>query len=126
MSVKLPKEVIEAWKERESPLVLITVSADGVPNAIYASIVNILSDGRIAVVDNYFKKTKSNIEMNSKASALFISKNHKSYQIKGSIEYYNDGPIYNQMLTWADSKHPRKGVVVINAENVYRGAEQIA
>lgn len=122
MTKKLPDEVIHAWEEREGPLVLITVSKDGIPNAIYASIVKILADGRIAVADNYFDKTKRNIkEDNCQASALFIAKGHKSYQIKGSIEYHTQGPLYDEMLTWADPKHPRKGVAILNAEEVYRG-----
>ncbi|MBN1603182.1 MAG: pyridoxamine 5'-phosphate oxidase family protein [Chitinispirillaceae bacterium] len=127
MTKKLPDEVMNAWQEREGPLVLITVSKNGIPNAIYASIVKIIDDGRIAVVDNYFDKTKLNIdEGNCKASALFIASGHKSYQIKGSVEYHTQGPLYEEILSWADPKHPRKGVAIINCEEVYRGKDRLA
>ena len=127
MTKKLPNELINAWQEREGPLVLVTVSENGTPNAIYASIVKIIADGRIAVADNYFDKTKSNIDTgNCKVSALFITTGHKSYQVKGSIEYHTEGALFEDMLTWADPKHPRKGVAIINCEEVYRGKERLA
>ncbi|MBN1983910.1 MAG: pyridoxamine 5'-phosphate oxidase family protein [Chitinivibrionales bacterium] len=126
MAAKLPDEVIRAWQEREGPLVLTTVNKQGIPNAIYASIVKLSADGRIAVADNYFDKTKSNIDERCKTSALFITKDHKSYQIKGSVEYHAQGTLYEEMLTWADPKHPRKGVAIINHEEVYRGCDRLA
>lgn len=104
MTKKLPDEVMNAWQLREGPLVLITVCKNGVPNAKYVSIIKIIADGRIAVADNYFDKTKSNIDAsNCKASALFIAKGHKSYQVKGIIEYHTQGPFYEEMLTWAEN-----------------------
>lgn len=127
MTKKLPAEVINAWQEREGPLVLVTVSSNGIPNAIYASIVKILADGRIAVADNYFDKTKSNIDAgNCRASALFIAKGHKSYQVKGTVEYHTQGPLFEEMLTWADPKHPRKGVAIINHEKGFSGSNKLA
>ena len=125
MSIKLPEEVTNAWKDREGPVVLTTVSKDGMPNAIYASIVNMVENGTIAVVDNYFNKTKQNIDSCSKVSVLFITKGHKSYQVKGSFEYHNRRGVYNEMLSWADPKHPRKGVVIVNAQEVYKGGERL-
>jgi predicted pyridoxine 5'-phosphate oxidase superfamily flavin-nucleotide-binding protein len=126
MDVKLPEEVIMAWKDREGPVVLTTVSPSGLPNAIYASIVNTITDGRLAVVNNYFDKTIVNINSGSKASLLFITKGGKAYQVKGTIEYCTNGPLYNEMLTWADPKHPRKGMAIINTQEVYRGGEKLA
>jgi uncharacterized protein len=126
MSLKLPDEVMHAWSNREGPLVLTTVDKNGFPNAIYASAVNLTSDGRIAVVDNYFTKTKSNIDYSCKVAVLFISKERKAYQLKGRIDYFDSGLIFNEMLSWADSKHPRKGVVVLNAEEIFKGKEKLA
>ena len=126
MIIDLPEEVAKAWKEREGPLVLATVDARGLPNAIYASIVSRIADGRIAVADNYFDKTIANIRSGSKASILFITKNRKSYQIKGLVEYRREGPLYEDMLAWADPEHPRRGVAVLNPEEVYKGNERLA
>jgi len=125
MTKKLPDAVMKAWQEREGPLVLITVSENGIPNAIYASIVKIIADGRIAIADNYFDKTKVNIEKGTVGSLLFITKNRKAYQVKGPIEYYIEGPFYEEMLSWADPKYPRKGVAIVNTETIFKGKEKL-
>ena len=125
MLKQLPDEVLAAWKEREGPVVLVTVDKRHTPNAIYASITHLMSDGRLAVTDNYFFKTKANIDARAKACLLFITKNRKAYQIKGNIDYHTSGPLYEEMLAWSDPKHPRKGVAILNAHEVYRGKDKI-
>ena len=126
MDISLPEEVVNAWNDREGPLVLTTVDTMGTPNSIYAGIAGRTSDGRLAVTDNYFCKTKENIEAQTKATLLFITKNRKSYQVKGTIAYYTSGVLYEEMLSWSDPKHPRIGVAVLNAESVYRGKDKLA
>jgi uncharacterized protein len=126
MHTMLPDTVRQAWENREGPLVLTTVNKNGRPNSIYASVVNIMKDGRIAVADNYFCKTKANIDLGGKACALFITREGKSFQLKGALEYHDSGPLYEEMLEWADPKHPRKGVAIFNAEEIYRGKDKIA
>jgi predicted pyridoxine 5'-phosphate oxidase superfamily flavin-nucleotide-binding protein len=123
---KLPEEVLLAWENRDGPIVLATVNQTGTPNIIYASMVSMTNDGRIAVADNYFDKTLANIHSGSTASVLFITKTRKAYQVKGRIEYDTDGPLFREMLTWADQKHPRKGVAIINAKEVYKGKDRLA
>ena len=87
----LPEQVRQAWEEREGPVILTTVDADGKPNAIYATCTSIYGTDRIVVADNYFSKTQANIFAGSKGSILFITKDKKSYQIKGKIEYQIKG-----------------------------------
>ncbi|MBN1127495.1 MAG: pyridoxamine 5'-phosphate oxidase family protein [Chitinispirillaceae bacterium] len=125
MFKQLPEEVLAAWKEREGPVVLVTVDREQSPNAIYASIAHLMSDGRLAVADNYFDKTKANIDIGSKASLLFITKNRKAYQVKGTVDYRTSGPLHEEMLAWADPKHPRKGVAILNADTVFKGKEKL-
>ena len=122
---QLPEEVVLAWGERIGPIVFCTVDTAGKPNAIYASIVHLMRDGRIAIADNYFDKTLFNIRSGSRASILFITKEHKAYQIKGDVEYYTGGVMFEEMLTWADPKHPRKGVVIVTSNEVYRGSDRL-
>jgi uncharacterized protein len=86
----------------------------------------ITSDRRIAIADNYFTKTKSNIDHSRKVVVLFISKERKAYQLMGRIDYFDSGIFFNEMLSWADPKHPRKGVVVLNVEEIYKGKEKLA
>lgn len=125
MSIALPQQVVRAWAEREGPVVLVTVDEVGMPNAIYASIAHRMADGRLAVADNYFSKTAANVRKGGAAGILFITKGHTAYQVKGRVEYYTDGPLYDEMLTWADPAHPRKGVAVINTDEVYSGSQRI-
>ena len=121
----LPQTVSEAWDNREGPVVMTTVSPSGVPNAIYATCVKKLDDQRIAVADNYFKKTRKNIEDGSRASILFITKEKKSYQVKGPIDYITEGEVYEEMKGWVDPKHPRVAVAVVQVEEVYNGQTKL-
>ena len=125
MNAKLPAELLNAWNDREGPVILTTVDAVGTPNSIYAGIAHLTSDGRLAVTDNYFFKTKANIDARTKACLLFITKQGNAYQIKGTIDYHTIGPLYDEMLLWSDPKHPRKGVAVLNALEVFRGSEKV-
>ena len=79
----LPEIVNKAWDEREGPIILATVNGNGIPNIIYATCVSKFSEDTIVVANNYFSKTLENILAGSKGSILFITKERKSYQIKG-------------------------------------------
>ena len=125
MTRQLPEEVIDAWNERKEPLVVTTVDRNGLPNSIYASIVHLASDGRIAVADNYFDKTAANITCGTSAVFLFITPGNKAYQIKGRLDYHKSGPLFDEMIGWADPQHPRRGVVLMNPEAVYRGSTRL-
>jgi predicted pyridoxine 5'-phosphate oxidase superfamily flavin-nucleotide-binding protein len=122
---KLPDLVNEQWGNREGPIVFTTVDKKGMPNSIYAGCIRKLEDGRILIVDNRFDKTKNNIMKGTKGSVLFITKERKSYQIKGTVEYHKDDDIYTDMKAWVEPRYPAYGAAVVNVENVYCGAEQL-
>jgi len=113
------------WDQHEGPIVFSTVDNAGVPNAIYASYAKLLDDGRILVADNYFDKTRANIKNGSRGSVLFITKDMKSYQAKGHIEYLTKGPVYEDMRAWVDEKHPRVAAAVVSIEELYAGSEKL-
>jgi predicted pyridoxine 5'-phosphate oxidase superfamily flavin-nucleotide-binding protein len=119
MKSALPEEALSAWNDREGPVVLTTVDAAGMPNSIYASIAHLTSDGRLAVCDNYFEKTRANIDAATKACLLFITRQRKSYQIKGTIDYYSSGPLYDEMLAW--SQAPAQGGCFTECSNSFSG-----
>ncbi|MCF7953943.1 MAG: pyridoxamine 5'-phosphate oxidase family protein [Spirochaetales bacterium] len=122
----LPDEVIQAWEKREGPVVLTTVDSEGVPNSIYATCVGMYTDGRIVVADNYFSKTKNNIENgSSKGAILFITQEGKAFQIKGDIEYQTEGSLYDFMKSWNPKEHPGNAAVAIANQEVYNGKTQI-
>jgi predicted pyridoxine 5'-phosphate oxidase superfamily flavin-nucleotide-binding protein len=121
----LPEKVSEAWENREGPIILSTVNEDGIPNAIYATCVSKFSEDTIVVANNYFSKTLKNILAGSKGSILFITKEGKSYQLKGSIEYHKDGTIFEDMKKWNPKKHPGHAAAALKVEEVYTGAERL-
>ncbi len=123
---KLPELVSKAWDEKEDAIVFTTVDKQGIPNSIWATCVSKYDEETIVIADNYFDKTRSNINAGSKASVLFITKEGKSYQIKGSIEYLTSGPIFDDMKTWNPEKHPGHAAAAVKIESVFSGSEKLA
>ncbi len=115
----LPEEVSKAWENREGPAILTTVDAEGNPNAIYVNCVNKYSDDMLVIADNYFNKTRKNILTGSYASLLFITQGDKSYQIKGEIEYYTEGPIFDTMKQWNPVNYPGHGAAALKVGQVF-------
>ncbi len=121
----LPEDVSKAWENREGPIVLTTVDAEGNPNAIYATCVSKYREDMLVVADNFFNKTKANILAGSKATLLFITKEGKSYQIKGEIEYHKEGAIFEDMKQWNPAKLPGHAAAALKVEQVFCGAEKL-
>lgn len=122
---KLPELVNKAWDNRQETVIFSTVSADGSPNSIYATSVVMHNENRIVVANNYFKKTMENILAGSTGSILFITKDERSYQIKGKIDYFTEGEIFDEMKKWNPARLPGHGVAVISIDEVYAGAERL-
>lgn len=125
MSV-LPENVSNAWQDREGPIVFTTVDGSGIPNSIYATCVSKYNDEMLVVADNYFSKTRENIQAGSKGSILFITKEGKAYQVKGTIEYLKEGPVFDDMKKWNPQEHPGHAAAALKVESVYSGAEKLA
>jgi len=121
----LPKDVSNAWENREGPIILSTVNKENIPNSIYATCVSKYSEDTLVVANNFFSKTLGNIEAGSKGSILFITKEGKSYQVKGKIEYHKDGPVFEDMKKWNPKKHPGHGATALMVEEVFTGAERL-
>jgi predicted pyridoxine 5'-phosphate oxidase superfamily flavin-nucleotide-binding protein len=120
----LPEAVSKGWDERKGPVVLVTVGDGGVPNAIYASCVAKSGDDKLVVADNFFNKTRANILAGSRGAILFITKDGKSYQVKGSLERVTSGEIFDDMKSWNGSR-PGHAAAVLTVEEVYAGAEKL-
>ena len=121
----LPEEVLQAWEDREGPVILATVSPTGEPNIIYATCVAAFGDDRLVVADNYFDKTRKNLEHGGKGALLFRSSKGKAYQVKGVLEYHKDGEVYEHMKTWNPPKHPGNAAAALRVEAVYSGAQRL-
>ncbi|MDD2763195.1 MAG: pyridoxamine 5'-phosphate oxidase family protein [Opitutaceae bacterium] len=120
-----PEVVQTAWANREGPIVLATVDADGFPNAIYAGSVGEFGDDALVVADNYFHKTRANILAGSKGALLFITKERISYQVKGIFTYHTAGPVFEAMKQWNPAKHPGHAAAALKVERIYGGAAQL-
>jgi predicted pyridoxine 5'-phosphate oxidase superfamily flavin-nucleotide-binding protein len=121
----LPEVVRTAWENREGPVVFTTVDAQGNPNSIYVTCVNRYGDDSMVVADNFFNKTRANILAGSLGSMLFITKEGKSFQIKGTIAYHTQGPVFEDMKKWNPAKLPGHAVAALKVECVFSGGEQV-
>jgi len=122
----LPQAVSDAWDDREPIVVLTTVSKEGIPNSIYVGVVGRYDNNTFFVANNYFSKTKQNIMADCKASLLFLTHERKSFQLKGSIELQENGPIYEAMKKLNPAQYPGHGVAVLHVEEVFSGADRLA
>jgi len=121
----LPQAVSDAWDDREPIVVLTTVSKDGIPNSIYVGVVGRYDNHTFFIANNYFSKTKQNIMADSKASLLFLTHERKSFQLKGSIELQENGPIYEAMKKLNPAQYPGHAVAVLHVEEAFSGADRL-
>lgn len=121
----LPQVVVDAWNDRQERYVFSTVDEQSNPNSVYVTWAKPLNNEQILIVNNRFEKTLQNIKTGSKGSFLFMTKDIESYQVKGSLEYYTSGKIYDEMKAWLDLQLPGLGAVILNVEEVYRGTEDL-
>jgi len=121
----LPEVVCTAWENRDGPVILTTVDASGCPNAIYATCVSKFDKDTLVVADNFFNKTRANILAASQASLLFITKEGKSYQIKGKITYHTEGAVFEDMKQWNPNQLPGHAAAALEIEQVFSGSEKL-
>lgn len=124
--ITIPEAVRTAWTNREGPAVFTTVDASGVPNSVYVGSLQVHDDNTVVIADNYFHKTRANLLAGSHGALLFLTKERKSFQLKGSIEYLTAGPIFDEMKQWNPTKHPGVAAAVLHLEEIYSGAERLA
>ncbi len=122
---KLPKILLEAWQSQTGAPVMTTVDKIGVSNSIYVKSVSIFNNEKIIIANNYFDKTLKNIKSGCSGNFLFITDENKPYQLKGTYDYFTEGPAFDDMKTWNPSKHPGHGVAVLTVEEIYSGSNKI-
>lgn len=121
----LPKIVSEAWKSKKGAIVFSTVNKQGIPNSIYATCISLFNEEKILVANNFFSKTMENITSGSTGSILFLTEDDKSYQIKGTISYFTEGELFDDMKKWNPTRLPGHGVAVLEIEEVFAGAQKL-
>ena len=121
--VKLSDEMKEDFaKMRIFPFA--TASKNGEPNVIPIGMCRLQEDGEtIWITDNYFNKTRKNLDENQRGSLYIWGAEIKGcYQIKGDIEIKTEGEDYEKMYKIVKSigeKYPAKALIVMKITDVY-------
>ena len=121
----LSQTISKAWDEREPLVILSTVSKDGVPNSIFVGVSGRYDDKTFFLANYYFSKTKQNIQDDGKACLLFLTKEKKSYQLKGTMELQTSGPVYEALLTINPTPYPALSVAVLHVEEMFSGSVKL-
>ena len=131
--VKMSPEIKDVVA-KQKPLPIATSDKSGKPNVVFVTMWKIFDDETILFVDNFFNKTRKNIEVNpSMAIVAYDSETKKSYQIKGTVDIETKGERFQAAKEMADSKKlPGKAAFVFHVKEIYnsiygpRAGEKIA
>ncbi len=118
--VKMPPEIKDVIA-KQKPLPIATADKSGKPNVVFVTMWKILDDETLLIVDNFFNKTRKNIEANpNMAIVAYDGDTKKSYQIKGNVDIETKGNRFGSAKEMADSKKlPGKAAVVFHVKEIY-------
>lgn len=69
-----------------------TCSTKSVPNCVFVADLKVINDNQILFTDNYFNKTRNNLEINKNISLTFCSGDgNDAYQLKGIAQIFTEG-----------------------------------
>jgi len=122
---RIPDLVYRALQELDTPAVFTTVDPAGNPNAAYVMLVKIDNPEIVLLNDSVFSKTRENILSGSRGSVVFLTRDHKAYQIKGALVYHTSGTLFDHMRRVVESTHARVAAVEMVVDEVYEGAERL-
>jgi len=128
--MKIP-EYIQKVVNDQKLYILGTSSKDKMPNLIYVKFLKVHNDSQILIADNKFFKTDKNLKENLQMSFIILDKDTgKSYQLKGNVEVYKNGPIFEETVKWVEelrsgSTIQAKAAIILNIEEIYSGANKI-
>jgi len=131
--MKIPKKVLKAIEGQKLHLVA-TASSKGSPNLIYVGFLKVYSKTQLMVANNKFFKTEKNLLENPKMTSLVLDQETgKAYQLKGNVEIYKEGNVFEECVKWVKETRIReskseiipKAAVLMNVEEIYCGAETI-
>jgi len=130
--MKIPDNVKAALNGalKSRRIVVGTASKAGVPNAVPMGNVRFLDDETIILVDNYFLKTRKNLEENPQVTVSFWDMEEKEgklvtkegYQIKGKAKIETSGPLYEKIKADVKAMNPNlpaKAIVLVKVEEIY-------
>jgi len=120
--MKIPQGIQNVMNE-DKAFSFATASKEGSPNINVIGIKKIEDDETVLLADNFFDKTLANLKQNSEAAILTKKPEDKLwYQLKGTCQYVNEGPQYEEFKKWVKSKKetlPAKGMVIFKVKQIY-------
>jgi hypothetical protein len=111
-------------------VVMGTASSTGVPNAVPIGIARSIDAETLVFVDNYFLKTRANLEENPRVSLTFWDMEEKegvlvtrsAYQLKGTVKIEDSGPLYDKIRTEVKAIRPElpaRAIVLAKIEEIF-------
>ena len=128
--MKIPEYIQKAISD-QGLYVLGTSSENKMPNLIYVKFLKVYNDSQILIADNKFFKTDENLKENAQMSFVILDKESgKSYQLKGNVEIYKNGPIFEETVKWVEELRSgpttqAKAAIILNIDEIYSGANKI-
>lgn len=127
--VKIPEEVKIAI-DKTKPICIATVNDESIPNIIYVTFLKYINDTTVVVADNKLAKTKSNILSNSNLAFVVLDPDtRKAYQLKGKVDYIEEGEKYQSVYDWVQEQRPDlrpKGALYVTITEIFCGDQKIA
>ncbi|MGA2573407.1 MAG: pyridoxamine 5'-phosphate oxidase family protein [Candidatus Methanomethylicaceae archaeon] len=130
--MKIPENVKDCLNKslKERRLVLGTTSKAGVPNAVPIGILKFHDDETLIVIDNYFLKTRENLNKNPLATITCWNMEEKDgklipkdgFQLKGKAKIEDSGPLYDKIkaeVKASNANLPAKAIVLVKVEEIY-------
>lgn len=103
---------------------LATASKDGIPNVVPIGAAFLMDDRTLWVVDNYMKKTLTNLKENPIASfVIWNPDGQMSYQVKCDATLEDSGPDYEKAKMMMDQKKkglPSKTLIKLRFKEIYQ------
>lgn len=130
--MKVPENIRAAFAKalKYRRAVVGTASKGGIPNAVPIGVGRFVDDETLCLVDNYFLKTRKNLEENPHAAVTFWVSEEKEgkivtnegYQLKGKVEIQASGELYEKIK--AETKairadFPVKAIALLKVEEIY-------
>ena len=118
-------ERVKELLEKVPTAVLSTATGDGQPNAVPVGAKKVLDDETVLISDQFFNKTRTNLETNPQA-ALTFWEGHEGYQLKGTVTIETSGERYEKTAAWIEDLGNKlgfplksKGAVIVNIDAIF-------
>ena len=118
--IQIPQNIIDLIKT--VPVSFATSSKNGHVNCNVVSDVRVISTNQIIIADNFFNKTRQNLNENSLTALVAHSSDYqKAFQLKGTAQVYTDNKHRQQLIEifGDDPRWSKKATVIITITEIW-------